>query len=161
MPRRSRESRDTFRRSRTPGDAIAGRDERIPPARRSVLVRRARLRAACFSGVGRVSDSGEMPGTTPSIWITDTAAAVPERLLPRARPNGTFRTREQGRGQDGWPSGQAGDRDAELRELPTFVHALGLAQVTISISLGRQDPSRHSCQLLSIQRLWKNRSVGL
>ncbi len=38
---------------------------------------------------------------------------------------------------------------------------LGLAQETISISLGRQDTSRLSCQLLSIQRLWKNRSVGL
>ena len=70
-------------------------------------------------------------------------------------------TRARSRAEDGWPSGQAGDRDAELRELPTFVHALGLAQVTISISLGRQDPSRLSCQLLSIQRLWKNRSVGL
>jgi hypothetical protein len=62
----------------------------------------------------------------------------------------------------GWLAERRGrDRDAELRELPTFVHALGLAQVTISISLGRQDPSRLSCQLLSIQRLWKNRSVGL
>ena len=70
-------------------------------------------------------------------------------------------TRARSRAEDGWPIGQAGDRDAELRELPTFVHALGLAQVTISISLGRQDPSRLSCQLLSIQRLWKNRSVEL
>lgn len=80
----------------------------------------------------------------------------------RERPRPALQdTRARSRAEDGWPSGQAGDRDAELRELPTFVHALGLAQVTISISLGRQDPSRLSCQLLSIQRLWKNRSVGL
>ena len=79
-----------------------------------------------------------------------------------ARPEPHFQdSRARSRVEDGWPSGQAGVRDAELRGLPTFVDAVGLAQVTISIALGRQDPARLSCQLLSIQRLWKNCSVGL
>jgi hypothetical protein len=65
--------------------------------RRSVRVR-ADLRAGCRQAtLGRAAPTGS---AQPSIWITDTVAEVPERLLPRARPTGT------------WWAGQAAHRPA-------------------------------------------------
>ena len=78
--RRSRRSPDTAardypRRSRTRWRSTFG----APESGRHT--RRAGSRTSC-DGLSKTS-------AEPSIWITDTVADVPERLLPRARPTGT------------------------------------------------------------------------